>query len=160
MDWVDLAQEGSCEHGNEPSGSIKFWEVLESCITGYAQEGLSSMKLVLLFQVCSISSLGVVLVIAVVRTEDKERMMMMMINSLETDFLPNNIQKKMSSYIAGNTLHLWYNGLQFNVVRKKTDFYENHIKYTIHSVVRMQSFNVLKQVVHVGTTGFLRVKRK
>jgi hypothetical protein len=21
--------EGSCEHGNEPSGSIKFWEVLE-----------------------------------------------------------------------------------------------------------------------------------
>jgi hypothetical protein len=21
--------EGSCEHGNEPSGSIKFWEILE-----------------------------------------------------------------------------------------------------------------------------------
>jgi hypothetical protein len=21
--------EGSCEHGNEPSGSIKYWEVLE-----------------------------------------------------------------------------------------------------------------------------------
>jgi hypothetical protein len=29
MDWIDLAQDmGSCEHGNEPSGSIKFWEVL------------------------------------------------------------------------------------------------------------------------------------
>jgi hypothetical protein len=22
--------EGTCEHGNEPTGSIKFWEVLES----------------------------------------------------------------------------------------------------------------------------------
>jgi hypothetical protein len=34
MDWIDLAQDrdqwrGSCEHGNEPSGSIKFWEILE-----------------------------------------------------------------------------------------------------------------------------------
>jgi hypothetical protein len=32
MDWIDLAQDrdqGSCEHGNEPSGSIKVWEVLE-----------------------------------------------------------------------------------------------------------------------------------
>jgi hypothetical protein len=34
MDWIDLAQDrdqlrGSCEHGNEPSGSIKCWEVLE-----------------------------------------------------------------------------------------------------------------------------------
>jgi hypothetical protein len=33
VDWVDLAQEGpvegSCEHGDEPSGSIKCWEVLE-----------------------------------------------------------------------------------------------------------------------------------
>jgi hypothetical protein len=33
-DWIDLAQdrgpmEGSCEHGDEPSGSIKCWEVLE-----------------------------------------------------------------------------------------------------------------------------------
>jgi hypothetical protein len=32
--WIDLAQdkgpvEGSCEHGNEPSGSINCWEVLE-----------------------------------------------------------------------------------------------------------------------------------
>jgi hypothetical protein len=28
MDCVDLAQdrEGSCEHGNEPSVSIQFWE--------------------------------------------------------------------------------------------------------------------------------------
>jgi hypothetical protein len=34
MDLIDLAQdkgpmEGSCEHGNKPPGSIKFWEVLE-----------------------------------------------------------------------------------------------------------------------------------
>jgi hypothetical protein len=34
MDWIDLVQDrdpvgGSCEHGNEPSGSIKCWEVLE-----------------------------------------------------------------------------------------------------------------------------------
>jgi hypothetical protein len=33
VDWIDLAQdrgpvEGSCERGNEPSGSIKRWEVL------------------------------------------------------------------------------------------------------------------------------------
>jgi hypothetical protein len=27
MDWIDLAQDR--EHGNEPSGSIKCWEVLE-----------------------------------------------------------------------------------------------------------------------------------
>jgi hypothetical protein len=34
MDWIDLAQdrdqwEGFCEHGNEPSGSINCWEVVE-----------------------------------------------------------------------------------------------------------------------------------
>jgi hypothetical protein len=29
MDWIDLAQEDSCEHGNEPSGSIKCEEILE-----------------------------------------------------------------------------------------------------------------------------------
>jgi hypothetical protein len=34
MDCIDLALdrrpvEGSCEHGNEPSGSIKRWEILE-----------------------------------------------------------------------------------------------------------------------------------
>jgi hypothetical protein len=28
MDWTDLV-EGSCEHGNEPLGSIKCGEVLE-----------------------------------------------------------------------------------------------------------------------------------
>jgi hypothetical protein len=33
MDWIDLVQdrgqvEGSSEHSNEPSGSIKCWEVL------------------------------------------------------------------------------------------------------------------------------------
>jgi hypothetical protein len=31
--WMDLAQDwdqwSSCEHGNEPSGSIKCWKVLE-----------------------------------------------------------------------------------------------------------------------------------
>jgi hypothetical protein len=32
MEWIDETQrqvEGSCEHGNEPSGSIKFGKVLE-----------------------------------------------------------------------------------------------------------------------------------
>jgi hypothetical protein len=34
MDWIDLAQDrdqwrGYCEHGNEPSGSMKCWEILE-----------------------------------------------------------------------------------------------------------------------------------
>jgi hypothetical protein len=33
VDWIDLAQdrlvEGSCEQGNEPSGSIKYCQVLE-----------------------------------------------------------------------------------------------------------------------------------
>jgi hypothetical protein len=35
MDWIDLAQdrdqwrEPSCEHRNKPSGSIKYWELLE-----------------------------------------------------------------------------------------------------------------------------------
>jgi hypothetical protein len=34
MDWIDLAQDryqwrGSCEHGNEPSSSIKYWGILE-----------------------------------------------------------------------------------------------------------------------------------
>jgi hypothetical protein len=28
--WLRIGTvEGSCEHGNEPSGSIKYWEVLE-----------------------------------------------------------------------------------------------------------------------------------
>jgi hypothetical protein len=28
--WLRIGQvEGPCEHGNEPSGSIKFWEILE-----------------------------------------------------------------------------------------------------------------------------------
>jgi hypothetical protein len=41
MDWVDLSQDsdqpgggGCCEHGNEPSGSIKCWEVLDNCTAG------------------------------------------------------------------------------------------------------------------------------
>jgi hypothetical protein len=29
VNWVNLALEGSCEHGDELSGSIKCWEVLE-----------------------------------------------------------------------------------------------------------------------------------
>jgi hypothetical protein len=34
MDWVDVAvdrtsREGSCKQGNELSGSIKYWEVLQ-----------------------------------------------------------------------------------------------------------------------------------
>jgi hypothetical protein len=34
MDWIDLAHDrdrwgGSCEHGNEPPGSIKCREILE-----------------------------------------------------------------------------------------------------------------------------------
>jgi hypothetical protein len=34
MDWIDLAKdsgpvEGPYEHGNEPSGSVKCWEILE-----------------------------------------------------------------------------------------------------------------------------------
>jgi hypothetical protein len=27
--------EGPCEHGSEPSGSIKCWEILEGCATGF-----------------------------------------------------------------------------------------------------------------------------
>jgi hypothetical protein len=39
LNWTDLAQErgpveGSCEHGNEPSGYIKRWKFLSSCTTG------------------------------------------------------------------------------------------------------------------------------
>jgi hypothetical protein len=25
VDWIDLGQEGSCECGNEPSGSMKYY---------------------------------------------------------------------------------------------------------------------------------------
>jgi hypothetical protein len=28
-DWIDQPQEVSCEHGNEPSGSVKCWEIFE-----------------------------------------------------------------------------------------------------------------------------------
>jgi hypothetical protein len=27
--WLRIGTSGGLEHGNEPSGSIKFWEVLE-----------------------------------------------------------------------------------------------------------------------------------
>jgi hypothetical protein len=29
VDWIGLVQEGSWEHGNEPSGFIKCWDVLQ-----------------------------------------------------------------------------------------------------------------------------------
>jgi hypothetical protein len=33
MDWIDPAQDrdqwSSCEHGNEPAGFMKCWEILE-----------------------------------------------------------------------------------------------------------------------------------
>jgi hypothetical protein len=38
---------GSCEHGNEPSGSIRCWEILE---------GPSSMELVVMKETCFIRS--------------------------------------------------------------------------------------------------------
>jgi hypothetical protein len=36
MDWFNLAQdrEGSCEHGNEPSGSINGGKFFSSCTIG------------------------------------------------------------------------------------------------------------------------------
>jgi hypothetical protein len=38
VDWIDMAQHRdqwrAREHGIEPSGSIKFWEVLNGCTTG------------------------------------------------------------------------------------------------------------------------------
>jgi hypothetical protein len=44
--------EGSCEHGIEPSGSIKCWEVLEWLVA--PQEGLSSVsKYFVLYLACS-----------------------------------------------------------------------------------------------------------
>jgi hypothetical protein len=52
MDWIHLAQdrdpvEDSCEHGNESTSSINYWENLE-CLSNWStpQEGLSSMELV------------------------------------------------------------------------------------------------------------------
>jgi hypothetical protein len=39
--------EGSCEHGNEPLGSIKCWEILEQLSDWkLLKKGLSSMELV------------------------------------------------------------------------------------------------------------------
>jgi hypothetical protein len=49
MVWIGLIRlrigtsGGPCEHGNEPSGSIKCWEVLEvAAQLTVSQEGLSS----------------------------------------------------------------------------------------------------------------------
>jgi hypothetical protein len=55
MGWYGLDRSGSasalvessCEHGNEPSGSIKCWKFLSSCTIGGSQEGLNSTKLVI-----------------------------------------------------------------------------------------------------------------
>jgi hypothetical protein len=47
MDWIDVDQDwNQCEHGNEPSGSIKCWEVLEFTVRlAASQEGFISMEL-------------------------------------------------------------------------------------------------------------------
>jgi hypothetical protein len=29
MDWIHLAQDRYQSHGNEPWGSVKYWEILE-----------------------------------------------------------------------------------------------------------------------------------
>jgi hypothetical protein len=42
--WTDSPVDSSCEQGNEPSGSIKCWEVAAQLAA--SQEGLSSVKLV------------------------------------------------------------------------------------------------------------------
>ena len=43
MDWLDVAQVvGTCECGNEPSGSLECGEFLDWLKTG--QEGLCSME--------------------------------------------------------------------------------------------------------------------
>jgi hypothetical protein len=41
MDWIDVAQDrNQCEHGNEPLGAIKCWEVLEFTVQlAASQEG-------------------------------------------------------------------------------------------------------------------------
>jgi hypothetical protein len=60
MDWIDLAQdrpvEGSCEHGNEPSGSIKCWEALEDLAVPqalrpiyYCESGNETLQFLILF---------------------------------------------------------------------------------------------------------------
>jgi hypothetical protein len=49
--------EGFCEHGNEPSGSIKCWEAPVQL--GASQEGLSSMKLCIIHTEMIISPMNV-----------------------------------------------------------------------------------------------------
>jgi hypothetical protein len=51
MDWIDLLQDkdhwrGSCEHANEPSGSITCWSSRVVAHLAASQVGLSSMKLI------------------------------------------------------------------------------------------------------------------
>jgi hypothetical protein len=38
--------DGSCEDGNEPSGSIECWEILQGQRLAASQEGLGSVELV------------------------------------------------------------------------------------------------------------------
>jgi hypothetical protein len=43
--WLRIETSGgSCEHGNEPSGSIKCWKFLSTCRIGGSLKGLSSMS--------------------------------------------------------------------------------------------------------------------
>jgi hypothetical protein len=74
-------------------------------------------------------------------------------NPLKTEFLRNNIYK-FSLYLTGNTLPLHFKAQPVNAVwGKKSLFVVRTIRGTqIHSVGRMQSFSVLKRVVHILTT--------
>jgi hypothetical protein len=67
MDWIDLAQEGqrvgSCECGNEPSGSIKHGEFLDYMrILLPSQDWLSSMQLVTPNNGCLCSNCSIIFV--------------------------------------------------------------------------------------------------
>jgi hypothetical protein len=44
VDWIDVAEEGSCEHGADPSCSIKCWEVLVAAQLAASQEGFRSVS--------------------------------------------------------------------------------------------------------------------
>jgi hypothetical protein len=72
------------------------------------------------------------------------------INPLETEFQLNNIYK-FSPYLTGNIFRLRYKAQPVNAV------YGNSGTTQIHCVGRMQSFSVLKQVVHIVVLGFKRL---
>jgi hypothetical protein len=48
MDWIDLAKDRdqwrALVNSNEPSGAIKYWEVLATAQLAASQVGLSSMS--------------------------------------------------------------------------------------------------------------------